>query len=177
MANLKDVFSDIVKYTAVGGIEHVKITKEDDETKINAFMETVVVVQGKIHQDVPEIDQDLGMGNLGFLKALVSLQNYRESGTINLGKQSKKPDVIDNLVFKDQDGNTDQYRFMSGDLINKYLSKIPKFRGIKWDVTFSPSRESADAIRPPAATPPAGARPPRRRRRPTAHARVRGPAA
>ena len=45
----------------------------------------------------------------------------------------------DHLLFKDAEGNTDQYRFMSKEIIEQTLQTV-KFKGVEWDVTFEPTK-------------------------------------
>jgi hypothetical protein len=145
MANLKDIFTDIAKYTNVNGIEYVKVYRDkEDRIRVDAQMGSSLVINGKIKDDVAEIDQDLGLANLGFLKSLVNLPNYQETGTVTI--QKKDDGVIDRIEIKDADKNTDIYRFMSSNKIQEHLSRLPTFRGTNWDISFSPNTESLKAL-------------------------------
>jgi hypothetical protein len=48
-------------------------------------------------------------------------------------------------MFKDVEGNTDQYRFMSKEIIEQTLQTV-KFKGVEWDVTFEPTKAKVNEL-------------------------------
>jgi len=48
-------------------------------------------------------------------------------------------------MFKDADGNTDQYRFMSKEIIEQTLQTV-KFKGVEWDVTLEPTKAKVNEL-------------------------------
>ena len=48
-------------------------------------------------------------------------------------------------MFRDVDGNTDQYRFMSKEIIEQTLQTV-KFKGVEWDVTFEPTKAKVNEL-------------------------------
>lgn len=148
MLEIKDVISDIVKHTATGFIEHVKITGNATETLIDAMdSDRTVILKGKLHAPVSQFEGEIGFGNLPFLKGLINLSNYKQDGTtidvISRDKNGIK--VPDHLQFTDPNGNTDRYRFMSKETIDQVLQTV-KFKGAKWDVTIEPTKQKVTEL-------------------------------
>ena len=127
MSATKDVIQDIVKMTAgLGFINAVKVTGNDTETTLDAMdTERTVILKAKLHNTLPEFAGEFGLGNLGFLSGVSALPNYKE--------ETATIDVVS------REGNTDQYRFMSKEIIDQNLQTV-KFKGTEWDVTFEPTK-------------------------------------
>jgi hypothetical protein len=148
MNDIKDVVADIVKHTATGFIENVKITGSDDETIIDSIdTNRTVIIKGNLHEPVVELSGELGFGNLKFLKGVLSLKNYKEpDSTVTVETREKNGNTIpDSLIFKDQYGNTDKYRFMSKEIIEQVLQTV-KFKGANWDVTINPTKQKLSEL-------------------------------
>lgn len=148
MLEIKDVISDIVKHTAVGFIEHVKITGSANETLIDAMdTDRTVILKARLHQPINEFDGEIGFGNLGFLKGLLNLSNYKQEGTtLSVVSREKNGITIpDHLVFKDENGNSDRYRFMNKETIDQVLQTV-KFKGAKWDVVIEPTKQKVSEL-------------------------------
>ena len=142
MADIKDLISDLVKHVvSLKGIDHIKLDGTGSDLQVHGMIHDTLVFQGKIHGKIDEFNDEIGMGNFGFLSALVSLKNYKENGKIKLvTEQRSGVKQLDRLVFSDDDGNTDQYRFMGKSMVNQ-LVKTVKFRGAEWQVTVSPTQK------------------------------------
>lgn len=148
MLELKDVINDIVKHTAIGFIEHVKITGSSTETLIDAMdPDRTVILKAKLHSPIPEFEGEIGFGNLGFLKGLLNLQNYKQEGTAIevLNREKNGISFPDHLLFKDVNGNSDRYRFMSKETIDQVLQTV-KFKGAKWDVVVEPTKQKVSEL-------------------------------
>jgi|TARA_B110000908_G_C10247963_1_gene449976 hypothetical protein len=139
----RDIVQDVVKHTAgLGFITSVKVTGTDESTTLDAMdADRTVILQAKLHNAVTEFNGEFGLGNLGFLAGVSALQNYQaEDATVDVvSRERNGVQVPDHLMFKDKDGNTDQYRFMSKEIIEQTLQTV-KFKGVEWDVTFEPTK-------------------------------------
>jgi len=146
---IRDVVQDVVKHTAgLGFINCVKVTGAEQETTLDAMdSDRTVILQAKLHNDVPEFAGEFGLGNLGFLSGITNLGNYQaDDATIEVSKRDRNGvSTPDALLFKDAEGNTDQYRFMSKEIIDQTLQTV-KFKGAEWDVTFEPTKAKVSEL-------------------------------
>lgn len=146
---VKDAVQDIVRMTAgLGFINAVKVTGTDSETTLDAMdADRTVIVKASIHNTIPEFTGEFGLGNLGFLSGVTNLPNYREDdATIEVvSRERNGVSSPDHLLFKDKDDNTDQYRFMSKEIIEQTLQTV-KFKGTEWDVTFEPTKAKVSEL-------------------------------
>tara|TARA_R110002074_G_scaffold118416_2_gene250979 strand:- start:543 stop:1292 length:750 start_codon:yes stop_codon:yes gene_type:complete len=139
----RDVVQDIVKHTAgLGFITNVKVTGTDEATELDAMdADRTVILHATLHNAVADFKGEFGLGNLGFLAGVTALSNYQED-TASVEVVSRERNGVqmpDHLMFKDADGNTDQYRFMSKEIIEQTLQTV-KFKGADWDVAFEPTK-------------------------------------
>lgn len=145
----RDVVQDIVKHTAgLGFITSVKVTGTDTETTLDAMdSDRTVILQAKLHNAVPEFAGEFGLGNLGFLSGVSSLSNYQaDDATVDvISRERNGVTAPDHLLFKDVSGNTDQYRFMSKEIVEQTLQTV-KFKGVQWDVTFEPTKAKVSEL-------------------------------
>jgi len=146
---MKDILLDLVDHTAgLGFIENVKVTGTDAETRFEAMdPDRTVILNAKSHNPVPEFIGEFGMGNLGFLNGIVNLDSYKvDEATINVNNRERNAEqVLESLTFEDQYGNTDQYRFMSKEVVDQQLKTV-KFRGVNWNVSFEPTKQSVQEL-------------------------------
>ena len=146
---MKDILLDLVDHTAgLGFIENVKVTGTDAETSFEAMdPDRTVILNAKTTNPVPELIGEFGMGNLGFLNGIVNLDGYKaDEAVINVNTRERNGQVApDSLTFEDQYGNTDQYRFMSKEVVDQQLKTV-KFRGVNWNVSFEPSKVSVQEL-------------------------------
>ena len=145
----RDVVQDIVKHTAgLGFITNVKVTVTDESTELDAMdADRTVILHAELHDVTPEFKGEFGLGNLGFLAGVSSLSNYQtEDATLEVvSRERNGVQTPDHLLFKDVDGNTDQYRFMSKEIIEQTLQTV-KFKGADWDVTFEPTKAKVSEL-------------------------------
>jgi hypothetical protein len=145
----RDVVQDIVKHTAgLGFITSVKVTGTDSETLLAAMdSDRTVILQAKLHNAVPEFSGEFGLGNLGFLNGVSSLANYQaDDATVDVVTRERNGVTVpDHLLFKDAGGNTDQYRFMSKEIVEQTLQTVT-FKGVEWDVTFAPTKAKVSEL-------------------------------
>ena len=135
----RDIVQDIVKHTAgLGFITSVKVSSTDEATTLDAMdADRTVILQAKLHNVVDEFTGEFGLGNLGFLAGVSALPNYQtDDSTVEVVTRDRNGVTSpDHLMFRDAEGNTDQYRFMSKEIIEQTLQTV-KFKGVEWDVTF-----------------------------------------
>ena len=145
----RDIVQDIVKHTAgLGFITSVKVTGTNEETTLDAMdADRTVILQAKLHNTVEEFNGEFGLGNLGFLAGVTGLGNYQtDDATVEVVARDRNGvSSPDHLMFKDADGNTDQYRFMSKEIIEQTLQTV-KFKGADWDVTFEPTKAKVSEL-------------------------------
>jgi len=139
----RDIVQDIVKHTAgLGFITSVKVTGTDESTTLDAMdADRTVILQAKLHNTVDEFVGEFGLGNLGFLAGVSALPNYQtDDSTVEVVARDRNGvSSPDHLMFRDAEGNTDQYRFMSKEIIEQTLQTV-KFKGVEWDVTLEPTK-------------------------------------
>jgi hypothetical protein len=145
----RDIVQDIVKHTAgLGFITSVKVTGTDESTTLDAMdADRTVILQAKLHNTVEEFNGEFGLGNLGFLAGVTALGNYQtDDATVDVVARDRNGvSSPDHLMFKDVDGNTDQYRFMSKEIIEQTLQTV-KFKGVEWDVTLEPTKAKVNEL-------------------------------
>lgn len=139
---IKDVLLDIVKHTSgLGIIENIKVTSTDGTTRLAAMdADKTVILSASLHDEVPEFAGEFGMGNLSLLSSLTKLSNYQGGDAdIHVERRERNGEELPTtLVFKDADGNRDQYRFMSKEIVDQAM-KVATFRGANWNVTVEPA--------------------------------------
>lgn len=138
---MKDSIFDIVRHTAsLGFFELAKITGTDKDTEVWTCDEKkTVVLDAKLKLPNGSLIGEVGLGNLGFLNGLSGLYN-KEGSEVEILTTTKNGAVIpDYIQFKDNDGNSDKYRLMSKEIIDEQLQQS-KFKGVKWDVEFEPTK-------------------------------------
>ncbi len=136
---MRDHLLDLVEHTFdLGCIDLIKITGDDQTTQISGLAEDLsVVVQAQYNNPVPEFIGTFGMPNLGKLKNLLNLQEYREDAKLAITKGiSGEPDGI---AFENKAGDfKNNYRFMASQIVTDKL-KTPKFKGVNWHIEFEPT--------------------------------------
>lgn len=149
MSTVKDAVQDIVRMTAgLGFINAVKVSGSDSETLLDAMdAERTVIVKASLHNPMSEFVGEFGLGNLGFLAGVTNLPNYKEeNATVEVvSRERNGVSTPDHLLFTDADKNTDQYRFMSKEIIEQTLQTV-KFKGTDWDVTFEPTKQKVSEL-------------------------------
>ena len=115
---MQDYLKDIVQHTnGLGNIDLIKITGTDSETLINSVSEDrSVILEARFKNPHPDFIGTFGMPNLGKLKTLLNLQEYREDAKLTITKQqSGEPDGIN---FENKVGDfKNTYRFMASGVI------------------------------------------------------------
>ena len=144
---MKDYLLDIVSHTHdLGCIDLIKVVGDDKTTVVHGVAEDkTVVMQAKFRDPVPEFIGTFGMPNLGKLKILLNLPEYREDAKFSL--TLKDTGTPDGVLFENASGDfRNNYRFMAAELVNAKL-KTAKFLGVNWDLEFTPSVASIMRLR------------------------------
>ena len=139
---MRDHLLDLVEHTHdLGCIDLIKITGTDRETTIDGLAtDKSVVVSGRFLAPVPEFIGQFGMPNLGKLKILLGLGEYRENAKITVKQQDRNGTATPvGLHFENAAGDfRNDYRFMAQEIVAEKL-KTAKFRGATWHVEFEPT--------------------------------------
>lgn len=136
---MRDHLLDLVEHTYdLGCIDLIKIVGDTTSTQISGLAEDLsVVVQAQYNNPVPEFIGTFGMPNLGKLKTLLNLQEYREDAKLAITKNSTGE--LDSLTFENKAGDfKNSYRFMTANVVNDKL-KTAKFKGVNWHIEFEPT--------------------------------------
>jgi hypothetical protein len=136
---MKDHLLDLVEHTHdLGVIDLVKITGTDTDTTIFGIAEDrSVIVDGKYANPVADFIGLFGMPNLGKLKILLNLQEYKEDANLSITKNNNG--APDGVNFENKGGDfKNNYRFMASEIITQKAKDI-KFKGTNWNVEFNPT--------------------------------------
>ena len=144
---MKDYLQDIVQHThSLGFIDLVKITGTDAITSIDAVSEDrIAIIQAQFHNPVPEFIGTFGMPNLGKLKTILDIPEYKEDATIDITqKNTGEPDGIS---FKNKSGDfKNDYRLLTANVVTDKLKTV-KFKGVKWGVEIEPTVAAIQRMR------------------------------
>ena len=144
---MKDFLQDIVQHTfGLGTIELIKITGDDKDTVINSIAEDrSVILEAKFKNPIPEFVGTFGMPNLGKLKTILQIEEYKDDAKITVTQRSTgEPDGIN---FENKAGDfKNNYRFMGAEIVNEKLKAV-KFRGVKWSVDIVPTVANIQRLR------------------------------
>jgi hypothetical protein len=144
---MKDCLKDLVEHTFdLGCIDLIKIVGDTETTEVSALAEDLsVVVQAKFHNPVADFVGTFGMPNLGKLKTLLNLQEYREDAKLSITRRATgEPDGIN---FENKAGDfRNNYRFMAEGIVNEKL-KTAKFRGATWHIEFEPTNAAVQRLK------------------------------
>jgi len=144
---MRDYLLDLVEHTYdLGCIDLIKIVGDTSKTEIVGLAEDLsVVIRGNFHNTVADFAGTFGMPNLGKLKTLLNLQEYREDAKLAITKGSTgEPDGI-NFENKIGDFKND-YRFMTSEIVSEKL-KTAKFKGVNWHIEFEPTVASIQRLK------------------------------
>lgn len=148
---MRDHLLDLVEHTHdLGCIDLVKITGTDKETAIFGVAEDrSVVVEGTFANPVADFIGTFGMPNLSKLKVLLNLGEYKEDAKLTI--TSKNTGAPDGINFENKTGDfKNNYRFMASEIVSE-KAKTVKFKGVNWNVEFTPSIASIQRLKMQAA--------------------------
>lgn len=142
---MQDHFLDIVKHTLPVTIELVKVSGTATDTTINGMAEDrSVILEGKFKAPLADFAGVFGMPNLSKLNTILGIPEYTKEATVTMLTQERTingvAEVVPagvNFTNKAKDFKND-YRFMGKEIVEDKLKAV-KFRGVKWNVDFTPS--------------------------------------
>ena len=144
---MKDYLLDIVQHTFdLGCIDLIKITGTDSATTVGGLAEDKsVIIDAQFANPMTDFVGTFGMPNLGKLKTLLNLQEYREDAKLAVTRKANgEPDGI---TFENKVGDfKNNYRFMASDIVNDKLKTL-KFKGVNWHITFEPTVAAIQRLR------------------------------
>ena len=144
---MRDYLLDLVEHTYdLGCIDLVKIVGDTSKTEIVGLAEDLsVVIRGNYHNPVADFVGTFGMPNLGKLKTLLNLQEYREDAKLAITKRADgEPDGI---AFENKIGDfKNNYRFMASGIVNEKL-KTAKIRPVTWHIEFEPTNAAIQRMK------------------------------
>jgi hypothetical protein len=138
---MKDFLTDIVQHTLSAGIDVVKISGDDKETKISSVSEDRSTI---FNATFNEVNSDFagvfGMPNLSKLNTILNIPEYAKDATIELKRETRNgsPTPV-GVHFENANGDfKNDYRFMTTEVINEKLKTVT-FRGTTWAITIEPT--------------------------------------
>jgi hypothetical protein len=144
---MRDYLLDLVEHTYdLGCIDLVKIVGDTSKSEIVGLAEDLsVVIRGNFHNPVADFVGTFGMPNLGKLKTLLNLQEYREDAKLAITKRADgEPDGI---AFENKVGDfKNNYRFMASGIVNEKL-KTAKIRPVTWHIEFEPTNAAIQRMK------------------------------
>ena len=147
---MRDNLLDLVEHTYdLGCIELIKITGTDKETTIDGVAtDKSVVLQAKFATPVADFIGTFGMPNLGKLKILLNLQEYKEDAQITVIRQNRNGvDSPVGLHFENKSGDfKNDYRFMVSEVVAEQLKQF-KMKPVPWAVEFEPTVAAIQRLR------------------------------
>jgi len=148
---MKDALNEIVQHThGLGIFSLIKVMGTEDATKLNGAAEQqVAVLDAKFHLPMPEFIGTFGMPNLQKLSILLNIPEYKEHAQLSITtKTENNVTYPSGIEFVNRDGDfKNQYRFMSGPVINEKLKTV-LFRGVtKWEIEVEPSVSSIQRLK------------------------------
>lgn len=142
---MKDILSDIIAHTnKLGFLNIVKITGTEDKTLIDSMADDrSVILYGETANPYESMIGTFGMPQLEKLRYLIDGKEYQEDAKIELITGNRNGEVIPvGIHFENKDGDfKNDYRFMNQEIINEKLKTV-KFRGVKWDISVTPTLSS-----------------------------------
>ena len=144
---MRDYLLDLVEHTYdLGCIDLVKIVGDTTKSEIVGLAEDLsVVIRGNFHNPVADFVGTFGMPNLGKLKTLLNLQEYKEDAKLAITKRADgEPDGI---AFENKIGDfKNNYRFMASGIVNEKL-KTAKIRPVTWHIEFEPTNAAIQRMK------------------------------
>lgn len=140
---MRDYLLDLVEHTYdLGCIDLIKIIGTDKETLVTGLdaENRTVVVEARFHKPIPEFIGTFGMPNMGKLKILLNLQEYRENAKIAVTKQDRNGEQVPvGVHFENAAGDfKNDYRLMTSEIVSEKLKTV-KFKGANWQIEFEPT--------------------------------------
>jgi hypothetical protein len=144
---MRDYLLDLVEHTYdLGCIDLIKIVGDTSKTEIVGLAEDLsVVIRGNFHNPVADFVGTFGMPNLGKLKTLLNLQEYKEDAKLTITKRADgEPDGVN---FENKIGDfQNNYRLMASGIVTEKL-KTAKIRPVTWHIEFEPTNAAIQRLK------------------------------
>ena len=151
---MKDNLKDLIQHVQLEGVDLIKVLGTDKETKVAAVAEDKsVIVYGTFKNPIADFIGTFGMPNLGKLKTILGIDEYRENAkiTVNTQVDTEGKRVPSGIHFENAAGDfKNDYRYMDANVINDKLKTV-KFKGVAWGVDFVPTVAGIQRLRMQAA--------------------------
>ena len=142
---IQDLLKDIVDHTnKLGFLNIVRIIGDNETTMIDSMADDrTVILYAKTANPYADLIGTFGMPQLEKLRYLIDGKEYQEDAKIELIKINRNGvDLLGGLHFENKDGDfKNDYRFMNQEVIAEKM-KMPKFKGVNWDVEVNPTINS-----------------------------------
>jgi hypothetical protein len=138
---MKDNLKDLIQHVQLEGVDLIKVSGTDKETKVAATAEDKsVIVFGTFKNPISDFMGIFGMPNLGKLKTILSFDDYDDKSVINVTRANKDGvDVPVAIHFETQDKSfVNDYRLMAKTIVEEKVKEVT-FKGVSWDVEFEPT--------------------------------------
>ena len=148
---MKDQLLDLVQHThGLGNIDMVRVIGTDQTTNIDGIAEDrSVILKGTFHGVMGEFVGTFGMPNLGKLKTIQNIDEYREDANITVPKQTTDEGVTvpTGIHFENKTGDfKNDYRFMAANVVNDKLKTV-RMKSVAWHVELVPAAISIQRLR------------------------------
>lgn len=147
---IKDILTDVVAHTkGLGFLEMVKVTGTDTETKLESMAEDKsVVLEAKMKTPVSELKGTFGMGHLDILSILLKSPEYKENPLIEVNSTKQNGENVPTSISftNETEDFSNEFRFVSTEIINERIKSL-KFKGVTWDIEFTPSVVSVQRMK------------------------------
>lgn len=141
---MKDIILDVLKHTTnTTFFECVKITGTEEETIIQATDGLpTIVLNAKTHKVSDELVGVFGLGNLPYLKNIANADVFRgdKASVRVLRKERNEIETPEIIEYSNEDGAIAKYRLTH----ESAIPPMPAFKGVEWDVEFTPKKDSVD---------------------------------
>jgi len=135
---MKDLLQDLLAHThSLGCIDLLKVAGDDKETLVHGLAtDRSVVINAKFNTAVQEFKGTFGMPNIGTLKTILSIDEYKEDAKISVTANDNGPE---SMRFENKAGDfKNDYRFMARSIVDDMLKTV-KFKGANWSVEIEPN--------------------------------------
>jgi hypothetical protein len=138
---MKDNLKDLIQHVQLDGVDLIKVTGTDTETKVAALADDKsVIVFGMFKNPISDFIGTFGMPNLGKLKTILSFDDYDDSSTITVNRTDKEGvDTPTTIHFATNNNDfVNDYRLMAKSIVEEKVKGVT-FKGAEWNVEFEPT--------------------------------------
>lgn len=136
---MRDALRDVVKtISSLGVLGEILVTGSEDETLFEGITDKQeMVLKVKLLNAEPSLKGQFGMVNLSIIKGLLDFPAFMEGPEPTVVRDTRTDTPME-VLFRDVKKRTAAYRFTPPSL----MPKQPTIAPLKWDVEFTPTRET-----------------------------------